>query len=334
MSLLQDRKEIPGLLSSRGILVFMLLADIMNSIIREIIFLSDSESKRAGSAAMIVFISLTLIVFVVFSFFNMIYVLSKYGDGDDSLDFKIGRLKAEVPSCTKVCCTKFFVLTAEVAGVALFLYGDNVIYLLNRYGEPLGCDEQCFERHRAAAVITLSLTLIIYFFLPTCCLKIVGLCDIEMTGRAWFSSLDMITALLKIDALFTLVMTLDDSNFCTTSENTISITLLVILALIGIPLVFKSCIFPFLDFDKPWLILASFLILIFSIPVHLLTDNIQPLDCSFSCDSFTFNQTINDFDCDYVGNSVTRLTFSISNFIFVLTVSIMLLFAEKDVDDD
>lgn len=78
---------------------------------------------------------------------------------------------------------KLIFLVIEVVGALLYFFGDNILYIVLKYGEALGCDQQCVESYRAAAIITLGLALMVFLLVPPCLQKIMQLCDFPLTTR-------------------------------------------------------------------------------------------------------------------------------------------------------
>ena len=299
---------------SKGILIFVLLADMLNTIIREIISLSapsDSSQHAAGVATVVLFVLVVLLFFGILSTLNIIYVGCK---GGDYMRFKI------------------FVLLVEIFGAVLYFYGDNVGFIFDRYGSVLGCGPQCIENNRIAAIIALGFALMFYQLFPMCIRKIADYNQIEHTSTGWYSASDMMTTILKIDAVFTVVAIMAQTNdFCSRTDVSISVAFFIICLVVGISLMFVYCSVSALELSNNnnteawcWIAPLTFIMLVISFPMYVLADNLQPLDCAWECDSFASNDTLNDLMCNNVGNSALRLGFTLVAFLTVGTLSLVL----------
>lgn len=146
----------------------------------------DSERRAAGIATVVLFVLVIGLFFGILSSINVIYLCCKYADDKDALFFKVA------------------FLVVEILGGTLYFYGDNITYIFDQYGNALGCGEQCMENNRIAAVITLGLALMFYHLFPPCLQKIAAQCNVP-EPTPWYSASNMMTIILKVDALFTVV---------------------------------------------------------------------------------------------------------------------------------
>lgn len=299
---MQGVKEIP---ESKGILIFVLLADMVNTILREIVSLIDSEGRGAGIATVVLFVLVIVVFFGILSILHLIYLCCE--NEDDTL-FKIA-----------------FSLV-NILGAILYFYGDNITFIFDKYGDALGCGEQCVENNRIAAVITLGLALVLYHLLPPCLHQVATLCELS-ESTSWYSASSMITTIIKVDALFTVVAIMaQTTEFCGNVDLSISVAFLVISLVVGIALmIFYSYVSykSIKDKEWGWIVPLACVLLVIMFPMYVLADNLQPLDCAFGCDTFAFNQTQNEIGCDEVGNSALRLGLTIVAFGTVSTLSLV-----------
>ncbi len=74
-----------------------------------------------------------------------------------------------------------------------------------------------------------------------------------------------------------------------------------------------------------WVVYFALGALVICLPIFLLIDNPQPLDCAFRCDSFAMNQTLQEIECDQRSGSGVRLGLSSVVLVVVSTLSFLLL---------
>ena len=297
---------------SKRVLIFVLIADMLNTVLREIISLSspdESDQRAAGIATVVFFVLVLVILAVTISIVNIISICIIEDDA-------------------KIICFELLVLLFDIFGAVLYFYGDNIGFVFSRYGDVLGCGPQCVENNRIAAILILGCALIYLHLGPPCINKISDLMGIKHESVGWYSASDMITTILKIDAVFTVVAIMaQTTDFCSTTDKSISLAFLIICILVGIVLMIVYCTSSAIELsddsdteDWFWFAPFAFVILAISFPMYVLADNAQPLDCAWGCDSFASNLTINDLTCDNVGNSAIRLGFTL---VTALTVGIL-----------
>ena len=227
------------------------------------------------------------------------------------------------------------IAVVQAIGVLFYYYGDNINNLLEHYGEELGCGSTCREDNRIAAVIFLGLALVSYQAFPMAmkkCAELSGYADnLNVTG--WFTAADMIPVLLKIDALYTVVVTMaQTTEFCGTHDLGISIAFLCILFVVTLIVEITSLIYSCKIADDSNKLHTVFsVVVIFGLvavmicfPLYLLADNMQPLDCAFNCDTFASNTTQNDVSCLQRANNGVRIGFTGVTFILILCYSLIL----------
>lgn len=291
---------------------------MLNTIIREIVILSG-EGRGAAIAAVVLFV-----VFVVVIFFGTLATIQTIVlcyKNEDHLAFNL------------------IVLIIQIIGSLLYFYGDNFMYILNRYASELGCDSQCVNINRILSVVCLGCTLIIFHLIPPCLKKIAEYKKLNNNDH-WYAASNIITTIIKVDALFTVVAIMaQTSEFCSDADLGISAAFFVISIFVGWGLMGAyatiSCFILDDANSKPlWLVPLATVALAISLPFYILADNEQPLDCGFDCDTFASNGTQNDLTCDVTTNSAIRLSFTIITFIVVSSVSILLFFFREDTKAD
>lgn len=180
-----------------------------------------------------------------------------------------------------------------------------------------------------AATISSGVALLLFIEFPTCVHRIGGLNE-NTTG--WFSASGMIAQFIKLDALFNTVViaTADIDNFCNTADIAINTSFLLICVLTGSVLMTINSIYAanlLKNSDHKhytWIAYLALAALLICLPMFLLTDNLQPLDCAFRCDSFSKNQTLQEIECDQGSSSGVRLGLSMVVFIVVTSLSLLL----------
>ena len=283
---------------------------MLNTIFRETVPFTSLDQQTAGLATVIFFSLDAVVFFGILSTINMLYF----------------------------CCTgedfrfKFIVLLAEIIAALLYFYGDNIGFIVDRYGDVLGCGPQCTENNRIAAIITLGIALMYYQLFPSCIHTIAVNYGVEHTDTGWYSATNMMAIILKVDAVFTIVAIMSQTtDFCSRTDVSISVAFFVICTIAGISIMCVYCCLSAWklsdDADTKawcWIVPLTFILLVLSFPMYVLADNPQPLDCAWGCDSFASNNTLNNLTCNNVGNSALRLGFTSVTFLTVGTLSLVL----------
>lgn len=291
--------EIP---EDKVIIVLILLADILNSIVREGIAVKHVDQRNAGIASMVT-LTICLLFFLIASL-----------------------IRVGILFCLDSLAKIFPALVQSLAAI-LYFYGDNINYIMQRYGDAIGCGDQCVTNNRIASVVALGVALLILQLVPSVLRKIADWTDDE---SVWYSTLDMIAVILKIDILYTAVVTMTKTDeFCGYIDETLSITFIIICTLVGIFAMVIHCRFSMKKVADQYkiVIVGSCVALAFSFILFLLADNEQPIDCAFDCDTFAANQTVNAITCNKRGNDGLRLGFMLVPFIMVFIIGSGLFFA-------
>lgn len=306
----------------------LLLADMLNIIIREAIFLSGMGPT--GLITLILYIILTVVTYVTYIIISMVY-LQHYR--------KELRKDHQEKEGSHHLYLKIILLAVETLGAVLNFYGDNISFILQHYGgeKELKCDQQCVENVRISAVITLGLALICHLFTPGL-RRLTKILEYKTKIKGAHSAFDMITVFAKVDTVFTAVVIMAQTDdFCSTTEKAISRGFLTLCVLVGVGLMCFYCFLSMIKFyrdadgfkGKCSYLVVLLVLLIICFPIYLLADNFQPLDCDWGCDSFVTNGTLGALGCDAVGISRLRLGFSTATFLVValiFTPTILILF--------
>lgn len=293
---------------------------MLYSVIREIISLTapDRKCTAAGVATVTIFVLVVVLLLLV----NIVYIICWRVKIKNCLSDSDGRTIAK---------EKTVVFLVEIIGATLYFIGDNIVSM-EQYGEVLGCGPICVENIRIASVILLALALILYNIFPPFLHKIVKIIHKDFENTAWYSASGMIATILKIDTVYTAVVIMAQTdNFCSKIDLSISITVYIICVVAGIFSMIVSCVSSSVNLKSEnntkkcwWIVPISCIILIIVFPLHMLADNLQPLDCAFGCDSFSSNETQNNISCNVILNSAVRLGFAVTSFISVLIISSIL----------
>lgn len=298
----------PKLPGSRSLLVTILLADMLYNISREIIMNADGDEQASAIAAVVIFVLIAVLFFGLFAIEHFVHLCC---------------LKHQYTSCVSS--------SIQSIGALLYFYGDNIIHVIDGYGEDLGCGPICESDIHITAAFSLGMALIIFQIVPSILHKSFRICSKKEKeeNNPWFPAIDMLTVFLKIDTLYSAVVVKATSqDFCDKSDIAVSISLMIVCVIVG--LIAETVYFIYaLDADKEkdktfrGLVIFGFIVVTISFPLYILADNHQPLDCAFGCDRFAANTTINDVMCNQAANSGVRLSFNSVSFVFITAVSVI-----------
>lgn len=311
-SLLQPR-AIP---ESTGLFVFLLLADILNIIMQEIILLSNGDRTSSAIAAFTVFTLIAVVLFGPLVLAHCIY---------------LGFFKRHFIS--------FISSTLQTFGALFFFYGNNIGSLIDSYRMDVGCDEYCVENVRLTASFSLGISLVIFNFVPPMLKRLLEtlrskakLAKKEKTVPSWISALDMVTMFIKIDLFYSAIVGMVQApGFCSTRDIGISTVFFFFCVILGVSaelIYYGYALSSNEKKDKVFtkLVSLSMVVMVVCLPLYLLADNRQPLDCAFGCDTFAANVTINSITCDQAANSAVRLLFTLITFIPLAPIIFVLFF--------
>ena len=211
-------------------------------------------------------------------------------------------------------------------------------YILERYGEDLGCGDVCVENNRIAAVVTLGLSLILFQVTPGVLRKIAKMNkDWKYEETGWKSALDMLVVIVKIDTVFTVVAIMAQTDeYCNSTDVGLSWSFVIICFFAGLVAMIVYGVFSCYKLhnsDKCKCITLAFFLLLFCFPMYLLEDNQQPIDCAFGCDTFAANMTQNEINCNMRGSAGLRIGFMGVTLLIVIFVPSWLLCGSKYYND-
>lgn len=310
----------------------MLLADMLNSIVRDITALATLNNENLQSAAIVNVVFLGIICVLIFPIANIVLIV---------VDICKDSTEPEA------ICRRIIIAFVQILGAMFYFYGDNIGFIIQNYSEELGCGDQCVVNNRIAAVVTLGLALIILHLFPVV-FNYIDFSIIDKNGcnndgwndniSKWNSGMDMITIIVKIDILYTAVAVMTQTDeFCGSIDKALSWSFIVLCALVGIVFMFINLVYSYIkiNHDNAVVILVfSVIFLALSVFMYLLADNQQPLDCAFNCDTFAANQTINEISCNTHANSSVRLSLMLIASIIVFSLAVIwisiVICSEKD----
>ena len=226
---------------TKEVLLYLIIIDLINSFVRELISLKDC--RKAGWVAY--FLILTIPLASIF------------------IAVKLSR------------SVKWLTVIPDSIGALLFFYGDNALYLLEKYKEQDGL--LCFLVKRTGAIICLGLALLI-FKIPHYLLKFSAGSDKKHSEL--YRVMDLMLAFVKLDAIFTIIEAIQTGEFRDVS--------LIFFCLCVLFYWFLSIMYGVYYFKRHcnWRALLLILLLAVIFPMYLLADNHKPLDslpyCEFS----------------------------------------------------
>ena len=315
-------------------ILLALFANVLYTISREIIILATHEDQDREKAALADVVIFSILGFIFLCIFPAIYIISK--------------LRSSV-GITVTTEALLVAILAELLASMLYYYGDNINYMTQRYGEELGCGAQCITNNKIAALITLQVSLIVFFVLPLLTRKYLkrkgsgrnhkrGFVNSSETG--WYTAVYMIGIILQIDTLYTISIAVTDTlfaitavahdfEFCSNNVIIVSSSLLIIYFLIGafaIIIIGRYVCLKIDNNDKWYYITGAGMVLIICLPLYMLADNEQPLDCAFGYDRFANATEVDfnfDFQCTTRGNTGLRLGLMLLILVVVTILSCM-----------
>ncbi len=298
---------------------------MLNTIIQEIITLASGSQRDSALAALVLFILVAFLFFGLLTIVHFVYLC-----------------------VLKHHYTAFITSSIQVIGALLYFYGDNITNLLNKYGAQLNCNNTCIARNHAAASFCLGVALLIFQFLPFIGKKFLKV--LKRTEKIkpatirktpdWFSVIDMIVILVKLDTLYSAILVMGESSeICATMKIINVTTFLVVCILTGIITQIAYFLYALTTNEYSELLFKvvvgiAFIGLVFCLPLYLLADNQQPFDCAFGCDDFANNITANALSCNSTLNSSVRLSFTALSFIFIATLSLVFFACNRKARDE
>ena len=304
----------------------LLLADMLNTIVQSIILLVRGDQTASSIAAFSMFVIIAVVFFGSLAVAHFLYLCF------------VRRHRIN-----------FIISTIQTVGAVFFFYGSNINDLIDNYGSNVGCIDICAENSRIIASFALGIALVIFNVVPLITKGVLELFKLKKESTSlvvkkipdWFAAIDMITMFVKINAVYSVVVSMVQSEgFCNTTDIATSTTLLLFCIIVGI---FAEVVY-FLNARATnknnsklytGLISFTFVSMLFCFPLYLLADNRQPLDCAFGCDTFASNQTLNIVSsnqtsntpfCNNSANEALRFTFTVLALVFIGTIPIIFFF--------
>ena len=296
--------------------MYILIANLINTILQEIIGLSvlnGGDRKSAAIATVVLFVLVAVIIFGGLFVVNLVYILVKYRKKNNTV--------------------KILLLIGQAVGALCYFYGNNIGNIFVDYGAELNCGQECIINNSIAATIASGVALLLFIEFPPCMHKIAKLHSLKDNTTGWFAASGMIALFIKLDALYNTVViaTADIDDFCNREDVAINTIFLIICIITGTVLIIINGVYS-VDLLKKsehkhytWVVYVALVLLLLCLPLFLLTDNAQPLDCAFNCDSFSKNQTLQIIECDQESSSGVRLSLSMVILAVVSSLSFLLL---------
>lgn len=293
----------------------VIIIDFLNSLVREITILGtiDASPKGRRDAGIVnSFIFTFLICVLAFCVIFGVFVIRRDPNED---------------CCSDTMNFKWCQLTPDGIGAVLYLYGDNLPYLMERHGEVLGCDKQCVGNCLASAIVFIGIAMIL-FRLPPFNNRFARIKDfnIKIKDSEWYSAMDLLVIFVQIDAVFTVVVSVGDT--CSMVNTFVSIFFFVICFIsLCVFIGFYGCYYCNADHQSLF-VRISMVVLLLLFPLYMLGDNVQPLDCAFCAPTNqTFSNTTLTCNHFYI-NSGLRLSFIATSGVALSCIGVVLLFID------
>ena len=184
-------------------------------------------------------------------------------------------------------------LTIQTIGGLLYFVGDNLSDLLSHYGNEFNCNDECLANSTIAGAALQGVALVIFQVVPLECHILIGE-EKKDEYKLWYTPLDMITLIFKINTLYSTVITMVESPYsCSNGTIAVSTVFLCLCCIMGwIYGVSYSCrVVSKIEETRTQVVTGIiFLCVSLCLPFYLLVDNNLPLDCACRCDA---NMTVN-----------------------------------------
>lgn len=219
---------------------------------------------------------------------------------------------------------KAAIITLVEMFLAMFyFFGANIGHLVGHYGKVLKiCDQgpECAENTRIVATISLVIANMLFELVCPLIQVFAKLTENNENNERPQSGDLLLIIILKTDALLTIVViNAQKMDFCSTAEISVNTILFLVISFVSILVIIAYCKLGRKQ-GEPSTIPKGIICCVL-IPVYVLADNLQPLDCYWGCDTFAANATQNDLNCNNSGNSGLRLGFT--GFSFILFVILL-----------
>ncbi len=298
----------------------LLLADMLNTLVQSIILLVRGDQTASSTAAFSMFGIIAVVFFGSLAVAHFLYLCFLRGHR-----------------------INFITSVIQTVGALFFFYGNNINDLINNYGSNVGCTGTCAENSRIISSFALGIALIIFNIVPSVTKSVLKLLKLKQKPTSlvatkipdWFAAIDMITMFVKINTLYSAIVSMVQSEeFCNNTDIATSTTFLLVCIIIGIfaeVVYFMNARVTNKDNSKLYIGLISFTFasMLLCLPLYLLADNRQPLDCAFGCDTVASNQTLNIVSCNALPNEAVRVGFTALALVFIGTIPIIFFFLNR-----
>ena len=238
----------------------MLICGITDTIIRNCIGLEQHNGKGVAIGTLVYFLVLCLSII----FLPLVFICMK----------------------GMKCCCDAFVLQLVVA--ALYFFGDNFGYVLPQYADALNCSDVCQRGVEVTRQAALGTAIIIIHSIPVLDRDATYGNKYEEEYKSLHYTLNVIAVLIKIDMIYSIVTAVVQSDAdCSTTNEALTYSFFVIATVIGwISIIIQSIVGKDVlhkDVKIGCTTVFGIILLLISLPMFLLSDNRQPLDCGFGC---------------------------------------------------
>lgn len=292
----------------------LLMADMLNTLVQNIILLIRGDRISSAIAAFSMFGIIAVVFFGSLAIVHFLYLCFLRGHR-----------------------INFITSLLQTVGALFFFYGNNINDLIGNYGFDIGCDATCTANSRIISSFALGIALIIFNIVPPVTKSVLKLLKLKRKPTSvvakkipdWFAAIDMITMFVKINTLYSAIVSMVQSaEFCNNTDVATSTTFLLVCIIIGFfaeVVYFMNARATNKDNSKLYTGLVSFTFaaMLLCLPLYLLADNRQPLDCAFGCDTFALNLGLNALSCNSLANEGVRIGFTTLALIFIGTIPII-----------
>ena len=246
-----------------------------------------------------------------------------------------------------------------------YFCGDNLEYAFDNYADGLPCGYRCIKNVRIATLILLGIAIILPYITnllpedatawpkfvdaifeytcPSRCLRCIqnrlkGAKEenLKLKNHISYYSLSMFAILVKIDAFFTILSTtFASTDYCSHRNIILGWTFFGLFVIVGAPAVILTGAYAVYKLHEKncikkkqvvkWTMIPAVILLSISLPLYILADNKQPLDCAWGCDSLADNATaIAILRCNTTANASAKLCLMLVTLVllFIALVSI------------
>ena len=276
----------------------MLICGITDAIIRDCIGLAQHNGEGVAIGTLVYFLVLCLSIIIL----------------------PLGFICIKEMQCSRGDIIPF-VLQLVVA--ALYFFGDNFGYVLPHYADALNCSDTCQRGVEVARHAALGTAIIIIHSIPVLDWDATYDNNYKKKYKSLHYTLNVIAVLIKIDMIYSIVTAVVQSDAdCSTTNKALTYSFFAIATVIGwISIIFQSvegkhALYKDVDICDCTTVFGIILLLV-SLPMFLLSDNRQPLDCEFGCVVISNNTISNNTAgnmtsadaCNYIANHSVSLAF-------------------------